>query len=321
MKLRQRLFTGRRGAPLRGQATVELALAVTFLFFLLIGIADVARIFTEQQAIVHAAGVGARWMTVDPNGKSCSGYGTTVDAIVREDIGNSVPQTNILSIVATTPTPPSAQMVSVRVTYRHSYLFGLISNVPSVFTGQATMPGTDTGPGTCPTSPTATRTPYYTPGPSPTRTITLTPTVTDTPSNTPTFTLTPTNTATPTWTNTPTNTSTSTVTRTPTATPTIVCPYQVTVDGYKNQGFNPLGVKVTVLDAIGRPMQGLTVTIVGPGGATTPGTTDVTGYVCISAGSFSGNTVTFNYTVSGGPCSDVTGSQNSRNTPPGFTCP
>src|SRR6187551_785815 len=95
MKSGQDKRKGKSHPRLHGQATVELALAATFLLLLLVGIADVARIFTEQQAVVHAAGIGARWMTVDPNGKACSGYGSSVEAIVREDIGNAVPQTGL----------------------------------------------------------------------------------------------------------------------------------------------------------------------------------------------------------------------------------
>src|SRR4051794_29042657 len=184
MKSGQEQRNGKTRPRLHGQATVELALAATFLFLLLIGIADVARIFTEQQAVVHAAGIGARWMTIDPNGKACSGYGSSVEAIVREDIGNAVPQGG-LRVGAGATSANGISIVTVSVTYTHNYLFGLIRGVPSVFTGKAAMPGTDTGAGTCPppSVATVTRTPYPTPGPSGTPTATGTPTRTFT--NTP----------------------------------------------------------------------------------------------------------------------------------------
>src|SRR3954452_9252380 len=110
MKSGQEQPNGKSRPHLHGQATVELALAATFLFLLLVGIADVARIFTEQQAVVHAAGIGARWMTVDPNGKACSGY-PNVESVVREDIGNAVPQVG-LSVGAVATTTNAISIVS-----------------------------------------------------------------------------------------------------------------------------------------------------------------------------------------------------------------
>jgi hypothetical protein len=167
----------------------------TFLALLLAGIADVARIYSEHLAVVHAAAVGARWVTLDPNYKDCSGY-TAVETPVVEDLAPAVRSANILNIQTIQGSSPST--VRVEVTYRHDFLFGLIKGVPSQFTGGATMPGTASAPGgTCP-SPGVTRTPTntFTPGPPTNTPIPPTATHTWTPSNTPTRT--PTNTATPT---------------------------------------------------------------------------------------------------------------------------
>ena len=56
----------------RGQATVELALGMIFLVLLLVGVADVARIYSEHLAVVDAAGVAARWSTLAPTQKGCT---------------------------------------------------------------------------------------------------------------------------------------------------------------------------------------------------------------------------------------------------------
>ena len=61
----------------RGQATVELALGMIFLVLLLVGVADVARIFSEQLDVVHAAGVAARWKTLTGTQQYCSSHGNT----------------------------------------------------------------------------------------------------------------------------------------------------------------------------------------------------------------------------------------------------
>lgn len=154
-----------------GQATVELALVISFLALLLVGIADVARIYSEHLAVVHAAGVGARWLTLDPNYKACSGY-TAVGTPVIEDLSSSIQAANILTITDSAQGNPVA--VRVDITYRHDYLFGLVKGVPSVFTGGATMPGTITTTlGACPTPPQ--------PPPTATPTNTPLPTITPTP--------------------------------------------------------------------------------------------------------------------------------------------
>src|SRR5436190_7650092 len=243
-----------------GQATVELAIVISFLALLLVGVADVARIYSEHLAVVHAAGVGARWLTLDPNYKACSGY-TSFQTPVVEDLTSSVRSANIVAINDWAGLNPAA--VRVDITYTHDYLFGLIQGVPSRFTGNATMPGTVlTGTGACPIPP---------PSATPTNTP-LPPTATNTPLP-------------PTWTPTATRTRTPvppTSTRTPTATPTPVCPYSLSVQSYHVNGNRPVTLRITLTDAQGAPVAGahIRVTISGPGGETLNGMTDVTGFVC-----------------------------------------
>ncbi|MFL5734074.1 MAG: TadE family protein [Chloroflexia bacterium] len=249
----------------RGQATVELALVFTFLALLLVGIADVARIYSEHLAVAHAAGVGARWMTLDPNVKACSGY-TDVSQPVIADLNQAVQANHIVSIQTPVASSPYT-MTTVRVTYRHDFLFGIIRDIPNTFTGSATMAGAPTDAITC-ASPGFTPLPTYTPSntptitDTPTRTPTLTPTKTPTgpPTNTPTRTDTPT--ITPTITRTFTRTSTPTITPTPTITltPTPQCPLGIaSVDAVKKNGKNQISVTITLVDNAGQPVFGATV--------------------------------------------------------------
>ena len=185
----------RERPPFKGQATIELALLISFLLLLLVGVADVARIYGGHLAVVHAAGVGARWTTLSPNQRDCSGY-ADVQAAVLDDLGGAVKDPTVVVL----PTPAAdPRHVRVEITYSHDFLFGMINNLPNSFTGGATMPGNiEPGSGTCnatpviqPTStslPTATRTPLP---PTPTRTPLPTNTPTSTPTNTPTATSTP----------------------------------------------------------------------------------------------------------------------------------
>ena len=198
----------------KGQATVELALVVVFLMLLLVGVADVARIYAGHLAVVNAAGVGARWATLSASQQGCSGY-TNVQTAVASQLGGVVATVTVVVL----PTPAAdPRTVSVEVRYTHDFLFGMVNNVPNLLRGGATMPGSyNTTVGTCatvvvppsPTSviapsatpipPTATRTPLpptATPIP-PTATRTLTPTPTPTTTITPTVTRTATRTATP----------------------------------------------------------------------------------------------------------------------------
>ncbi|MEO8286208.1 MAG: TadE/TadG family type IV pilus assembly protein [Chloroflexota bacterium] len=333
----------------RGQATVELALAAMFLVLLLVGVADVARIYSEHLSVVHAAGVAARWNTLDPNSKDCSHYPDS-RAVVEADLTGILPPANILS-VATTSLGTDPSTIKVTVIYRHDFLFGIIQGVPNNFTGAATMPGTvASGPGTCsatpvppptatatsiviPTStlpPTSTNTPApatptntqsvptltstsTTIPPTPTSTV-VAPTATNTllvPSPTPTNTLTPTST--------PTSTSTSTVT--PTSTPT-VCPYTLTVDGYKKAGQNSAIIRITVRDALNNPVNNASVTVVINAAQTLVGTTNGSGFVCFSSGSttYSGNNVDYTVAVAGPPCPVPPRSFTTQKDTP-LTCP
>jgi hypothetical protein len=126
----------------RGQATVELALIVTLLVLLLVGVADVARIYGEQLAVVHAAGVGARWAALTPTQQARSGYADVCDA-VRDDLRDDLASGKTLTIVAV---QQSGNRVKVTVTYPHDFLFGLFQpggmfvTLPSSYTTSATMP-------------------------------------------------------------------------------------------------------------------------------------------------------------------------------------
>src|SRR6476619_5310585 len=101
MILKRRKHTAISEKRAGGQATVELAIIFTFLALLLAGIADVARIYSEHLAVVHAASVGARWATLDKDYKACSGY-TDVRTPVVQDLAQAVPPANIVSIVTST---------------------------------------------------------------------------------------------------------------------------------------------------------------------------------------------------------------------------
>ena len=182
----------------KGQATVELALVVVFLMLLLVGVADVARIYAGHLAVVNAAGVGARWATLSPSQQGCSGY-TNVQSAVASQLSGVV--ANVTVVVLPTPAA-DPRTVSVEVRYTHDFLFGMVNNVPNLLRGGATMPGSyNTTVGTCatvvvPPSPTSVIAPSATPIP-PTATRTLTPTPTPTTTITPTVTRTATRTATP----------------------------------------------------------------------------------------------------------------------------
>ncbi len=125
----------------RGQATVELALIVTLLVLLLVGVADVARIYGEQLAVVHAAGVGARWATLTPTQRSQS-YANVCRAVAA-DLSDDLPSGKTLTVVTSTQ---SDNRVKVTVTYPHDFLFGLFKpggmfvDLPSSYTTSATMP-------------------------------------------------------------------------------------------------------------------------------------------------------------------------------------
>ena len=185
----------------RGQATVELAIVFVFLLLpVLIGIADLGRILSEQLAVVNAARVGARWVTLTGAQQNCTGYGA-VATVVANDLANAHVQVQSVTIAASAPT--TGPIVQINVAYSHRVLFGIGGTAN--FQASAAMPGVPATPDAAATCP-----PVATVGtavPSATATATLT--------NTPV----PTNTYTPTNSPTATNTSTSTATNTPTITP------------------------------------------------------------------------------------------------------
>jgi hypothetical protein len=294
MSLVGREVKRREKGSARGQATVELALIFLFLALLLIGVADVARIYSEHLTVVQAAGVGARWYVLDPDHKGCSGY-VDVEEVVRDAIGGAIPSGDIKDV----QTVLVANGAAVRVTYTHRYLFGLINNVPSEFTGQATMPGQpDTAVGVCPPTPMpSTGTPTATPGsPLPTNTATLTRTPTHTP--------------------------------TPTATPTPQCPVAVSNPQFtKKPGNNLIKVQLRLRysSGSGGPVSGASVVarVPRPSGdlvfqlseTTTPGV-----YCGLSLDDVPGGTRTVIVTYTDAVCGQGTYTQDTDNSG-NLTCP
>jgi hypothetical protein len=203
---------------------VELAVVLMLLVLLLAGIADVARIFSEHLAVVNAAGVAARWSALEPTNKGCTypvPYSNETD-VVLADLGSPL-ASQVTGVSVTAGGDPSS--VTVNVTYTHTFVFGLIRNVPLSFTGSATMPGVITVPGTCYSVPV------------------------------------PTNTVVPTFTPAPTSTPAPTVTPSPTPTARLF----VTVAANKENGNNPVYIKVTVIDdgGIGQDNVALSATVAG----------------------------------------------------------
>lgn len=173
----------------KGQAAVEAALILVFLMLLLVGVADVARLYGSHLQVVQAAGVGARWATLTDNQRDCTGY-PDVQAATLDSLSGFVPA----PVVVVLPTPAvDPRYVRVQITYQHNFLFGIINNVPLSFTGGATMPGNyGTGVGTCdataivPPGITSIVLPSFTPRPPPPTNTPPPPTNTPIPTNTPT---------------------------------------------------------------------------------------------------------------------------------------
>ena len=124
----------------KGQATVETALVIVFLLLLLVGVADVARIYAGHLQVVHAAGVGARWATLTADQKACGDFlpPATVESVTLAALNGAVRNATVVVLPMPSGDPAS---VRVEVTYSHEFLFGIINNVPNSFTGGATQPG------------------------------------------------------------------------------------------------------------------------------------------------------------------------------------
>ena len=153
----------------RGQATVELALGMIFLVLLLVGVADVARIYSEQLAVVDAAGVAARWSALEPTNKgsvSTPAPYANEAAVVAAALGPTVVAQLQPTVQVSQQSSPNS--VRVDVTYHHTFLFGLVNYTGDFFRGGSTMPGTISTP-TCYSTPgpTATPAPTNTPRPTP----------------------------------------------------------------------------------------------------------------------------------------------------------
>src|SRR5687767_7002385 len=99
-----------------GQATVELALILPLLLLLLVGVADVARIFAGHLQVVQAAGVGARWATLTANQKACgalpSPTPSTVEYITLASINGAVRNATVV-ILPTPVTDPRTVRVQI----------------------------------------------------------------------------------------------------------------------------------------------------------------------------------------------------------------
>lgn len=149
MSLRRKDTNGRLPRLVRGQATIEFALVMTLLLVpLLVGLADVARIYGEQLAVVNAAKVAARWVTLSPRQQACTEF-DSVEDVVQKDL-NPNPGRQRIQVeginVNPEPDPPisDAPAVEVRITYKHTLLMGAGGSV--IFVGKATMLGTPSTP-------------------------------------------------------------------------------------------------------------------------------------------------------------------------------
>ena len=112
----------RRRRGIRGQALVELAMAVLLLITLGMGIVEFGRILMIANLVTHAARDGARAAAATPSsGRNASGFITSTAAIetrVRDHIAN-VADPGPFTITVTQPAPGGTggiPMVTVQVT-------------------------------------------------------------------------------------------------------------------------------------------------------------------------------------------------------------
>src|SRR5687767_14961391 len=109
--------TGKDHKSDKGQAAVELALLIPFLLLLIVGVADVARIFSEHLAVVNAAGSAARWSTLEGPNKGCSypsPYSIEAD-VVRAEVGPALAN----QVTSVQVTQSGGASTTVQVTYNH----------------------------------------------------------------------------------------------------------------------------------------------------------------------------------------------------------
>src|SRR5438270_739138 len=117
MSLRRKKLNGRQRRLTRGQSTVEFALVLVFLLIpLLVGLADVARIYWEQLAVVHAAEMGARWATLSPDQQANSGF-CTLAGVVASDLASHI---DYEAPVAEPVSLGSGLAAQVVITYHHT---------------------------------------------------------------------------------------------------------------------------------------------------------------------------------------------------------
>jgi hypothetical protein len=280
----QREVNTRPKRSARGQATIEFALVLVFIILpLLLGIADIARIFYEHLAVTNAANVGARWGTLAVGYQQCSGYASVAEIVGADLI--DVPITNI-AVITSTERLSSTFAVKVIIDYDHSLLFGAAGSMR--LRAQSTMPGPFAPPGGPSNCPTVVGTPV--PSASPTRTPTHTPTETPT----------------ATFTNTPTNTPSPTATNTPTVTATPVCAITVTVSAERDSGTRLIRAEASIRDQNSIPVSGLavSVTVTGSGENFTlvENPAGSGHYSQCSTQTYSGSATTITFAVSGTSC-------------------
>jgi len=118
-----------RNSGTRGQALVELALSITLLMLVSLGIVEFGRILMITNMITHAARDGARAAAVEPAGnRNPSGIILNTSAIVTQvqtQMRNvmSPIEVSAMSVAVDQPTTNGIPMVRVTITGSIPYLF------------------------------------------------------------------------------------------------------------------------------------------------------------------------------------------------------
>lgn len=113
----------------RGQALVELALSITLLMLLSLGIVEFGRILMITNVVTHAARDGARAAAVEPaSNRNSSGMllsTAAIEARVRDQMRDvmSAADVGALTVAVAQPTTNGIPMVSVTVSGQVPYLF------------------------------------------------------------------------------------------------------------------------------------------------------------------------------------------------------
>ncbi len=134
----------------RGQSMVEMAISMTVLMWIVVGVLDIGRLYMTYVAVQNAAAEGALYAAIHPtwvNDCPTGAFGCndpTTDSIVAR-VRNEAPQGTMVSwdsaeIIVNTPFGTTVgQTVSVEVRFQYEMITPLISNMfPSVtLTGHA----------------------------------------------------------------------------------------------------------------------------------------------------------------------------------------